>query len=558
MTAAALLLAALMLPLVLAGLLLKPRTAGIVRALLPFSSWPIAVAGLLARAAPAGEFPLLFGVSIGMDGPGLMLLLAGVAIWSVAGHFCGAMPPFFLGSALAAQTGSLGALAALDPVGFYFFFSMMTVASYGLVLGRKSEASRRAARLYLSIALLGELVALTAFMLMQSRAAAEAILPIGLLLLFGLGAKLGVPPFHFVLPVAYRSAPLPGAALLASVLVNAAIMGLIRFMPLGGGDLAPLASFLCHFGLVTAFAGAAAGIFQRNPCALLGYSTVSQMGIFVAGLGIAAADEGGPATLIPALTLFAIHHALVKAALFLAYAGMAGRARLLALTLLSLALAAAPLTGGAFAKLWMEEGMEALPAGLSERIHLLLPLTSAGTALLMARFVYLAARRAKRRRVTSLPTAALVALALIGPPVLGIFLRPALLTSALMPEDLWHATWPLLAAAMLLLVGMILPGPLRSVLWKPIRAVPTRFWRGPPTRLKGSLTRWRQPRFPGRNGAGLFLWTEQMAAIERHLRGMRAVGLLYFLLLLAVALLAGLFATPAVRVPDHEDVAVHP
>jgi formate hydrogenlyase subunit 3/multisubunit Na+/H+ antiporter MnhD subunit len=554
-TAPALLLSALLLPLLLAGFLLSRRTVEVVRALLPFSTWPVAIAGVAAQGAPPGEFPLLFGIGFGMGGPELIFLLTGTVIWTVAGCQCRAMPPFFLGSALAAQTGSLGALAALDPVGFYFFFSVMTLASYGLVLGRRSEASHRAARLYLSMALLGELIALTALMLAQSRVGAEAVLPIGLLLLFGLGAKLGVPPFHFVLPVAYRCAPLPGAALLASVLVNAAIMGLIRLMPLSDGNLAPLAPFLCHFGLVTAFAGALAGMLQRNPCALLGYSTVSQMGILVAGLGIAAVGEGGPAALIPALMLFATHHALVKAALFLAYDGLAGRVRLVILTLLSLALAAAPVTGGAIAKLWMEEGVQALPAGLSERVHLLLPLTSAGTALLMARFVHLAARRGKRRQRTPLPVVALVALALIGPPVLGAVLDPALLSSVLTPAQLWKATWPLLGAALLLLVARMLPGRFKSAPWRTGPAVRTIFRLRLPTGFKNLPERLGEYIFPGRNAGGLFLWKGRMAMVEHHLRGMRAVGLLYFLLILAMALLAGLFAVP---VPDHENVAIDP
>ena len=52
------------------------------------------------------------------------------------------------------------------------------------------------------------------------------------LLILGFGAKIGLVPFHVWMPLAYRAAPIPAAAVLSGAAVKAGVIGLIRFLPL--------------------------------------------------------------------------------------------------------------------------------------------------------------------------------------------------------------------------------------------------------------------------------------------------------------------------------------
>jgi formate hydrogenlyase subunit 3/multisubunit Na+/H+ antiporter MnhD subunit len=58
------------------------------------------------------------------------------------------------------------------------------------------------------------------------------------------------------------------------------------------------------------------GITQNNPKTVLAYSTISQMGVIAAvlGMGLAAGNDGA----VLAASVYAAHHILVKEALFLA------------------------------------------------------------------------------------------------------------------------------------------------------------------------------------------------------------------------------------------------
>ena len=484
---------------------------------------------------------LLLGVRIGVDLPGLALITAGAVIWSGAALVWQepAKQPGFLGGALAAQTGSLGALVALDPVGFYLFFSVMTVASYGLVAAGPRRGAHRAGALYLGLALLGEFLMLTAFML--ASAETEAGLVIGLLLLFGLGAKLGIPPFHVALPVAYRAAPTVGGALIGSVLVNAAIVGMMRFLPISGSSLTDLAPILCGLGLATAFYGAVIGTMQRHPKALLGYSTVSQMGIAVVALGIASAAPDGLAVLAPAIALFAVHHALTKAALFFALDTASDRLSIGLIIALSLTLAAAPLTGGALAKLWIEESVSVLPDPWPHVVPILLPLTSAGTALLMTRFVFLVRGRATMPSSGRTAFVVLAILALAAPWAMAIATHPAPGLLAFAPAHLWTSLWPLLAAgAFFAAAALAARGVDRRFPTIPAGdiLIPLQLLAG---RIKIGLHYMSGPlRLPR-----LFDIADAFGAIgsavergETHLRGFRGFGLV-FLALIIVLLIAG-------------------
>jgi hydrogenase-4 component B len=172
-------------------------------------------------------------------------------------------------------------------------------------------------------------------------------------------------------------------------MIKAGLLGWIRFLPPGDAGLAGWGQALIAVGVTGIFFGALLGLMQPRARLLLGYSSISKMGVLTTGMGAALAWPAGAPLLISALALYAAHHALVKGALFLGL-GLAERGGvrpwlLGGLGVLALALAGAPLTSGALAKSVLTAE---LPA---EAHHLVTVLTASAfvSTLLMARFLLL-------------------------------------------------------------------------------------------------------------------------------------------------------------------------
>jgi hydrogenase-4 component B len=176
---------------------------------------------------------------------------------------------------------------------------------------------------------------------------------------------------------------------LGGAMIKAGLLGWIRFLPPGDAALAGWGQALIAIGVTGIFFGALLGLMQPRARLVLGYSSISKMGVLTTGMGAALAWPAGAPVLVGALALYAAHHALVKGALFLGL-GLAERGGvrpwlLGGLGVLALALAGAPLTSGALAK-------SALAAGLPAEAHHLVTVLAASafvSTLLMARFLLL-------------------------------------------------------------------------------------------------------------------------------------------------------------------------
>ncbi len=199
---------------------------------------------------------------------------------------------------------------------------------------------------------------------------------------------MGLVPLHVWMPLAHPVAPMPASAALSGIVVKAGVIGLIRFLPLDVG-LPDWGGALMALGLVTAFYAVLIGITQQHPKTVLAYSTVSQMGFIatVLGAGMAA---GSPLTADFA-AYYALHHMLVKGALFLGVGVVAtsGSHRpiwiLPVCAVLALSLAGLPLTSGALAK-YAAKGLMG-----DDLVAALASLAAAGSALLMLHFLRLLA-----------------------------------------------------------------------------------------------------------------------------------------------------------------------
>ena len=183
---------------------------------------------------------------------------------------------------------------------------------------------------------------------------------------------------------------------------------------------------------------------------MLAYSSISQMGVIAAALGmaLASADQGAATN----VAFYAANHVLVKAALFLtvgAVAALDGRARTLALivaALLGLSLAGLPLTGGALAKLAVKDLFGDGAAGVASQ------LSAAATTALMLVFVMRLARLPAAERAGASPGRLWSWVALAIAALLVPWLMFAAIGSpaeAFEPAKLWDAVWPMLVGAAL-------------------------------------------------------------------------------------------------------------
>jgi formate hydrogenlyase subunit 3/multisubunit Na+/H+ antiporter MnhD subunit len=398
-----------------------------------YAGWLVVIAPLPALAAaivlPTGSTAslpwLLLGVELGLDPTGRVFLLFSSLLWLLAGLYAAGERPAsarFRLFWLLAMAGNLGLIVAQDMVTFYFGFTLMGLAAYGLIAHPESQHARAAARRYLVWTIAGELVLFSAMVMLTAQhggvtgfSVLESAPPAGfvvLLLVIGFGIKLALPGLHFWLPQAYAVAPAPAVAVLSGAMIKSGLLGWIRFLPVGEVSLTGWGQTLIAVGATGICFGVFAGLLQRQPRLLLGYSSISKMGVLTTGMGAALAWPEAAPVVVSALALYAAHHALVKGALFLGL-GLSERGGLrtwvlAGLGLLALSLAGAPLTSGALAK-------SLLTADLPAEAHYLVSLLAVSafaTTLLMARFLWLvwAGRRDAPCRYPPVSAAAWLAL----------------------------------------------------------------------------------------------------------------------------------------------------
>jgi multicomponent Na+:H+ antiporter subunit A len=451
---------------------LSPRLKARMPALLALAPVPALAAALLASGGTLALPPVLLRIRLALDVPGALLLGVAAMLWIAAGFYATAWlrgrpdADRFAVWWLLTLTGSLGVFMAADLVSFYLVFSMVSLAAYGLIVDEGTPRARRYGLIYVALAVLGEAFLLMAFVLLAEATPGDSLLiadavgalsaspwrdSILALLILGFGVKIGLVPFHVWMPLAYRAAPIPAAAVLSGAAVKAGVIGLIRFLPLDAA-LPGWGEALAAAGLVSAFYGVAIGITQSNPKTVLAFSSVSQMGVIAAvlGMGLAAGDGGAALS----VGFYAAHHTLVKGALFLAVGvAQATSARrpwpvLLPAAVIALGLGGLPLTGGALAKLVVKA---TLGDGI---VGLLATLSSAGTTLLMLHFLHrLAATSAPEATPAparfSLPWIAMALASVAVPWVLYLTVMGGTVSDALAPAALWSAGWPVLLGGVL-------------------------------------------------------------------------------------------------------------
>ncbi len=223
---------------------------------------------------------------------------------------------------------------AADGFSFLVAWEFMSLASWALILSDpENPAARRAAQIYLIMAIGGALALLAAFAILAGpdggydfaamRSHPAGSLAVFLLVLVGAGSKAGLVPLHAWLPLAHPAAPSHVSALMSGAMTKVALYALIRLVfDLNGQPVWWWGGLLLALGAATALAGVLFALIERDIKTALAWSTVENIGIMAGalGLGLAFAAAGLTALAgmaLAATLLHALNHALFKSLLFM-------------------------------------------------------------------------------------------------------------------------------------------------------------------------------------------------------------------------------------------------
>ena len=248
--------------------------------------------------------------------------------------------PAFHALLLANVGGMIGFALSADLFNLFVFMELTALSSYALVaLGGRGVAAFAALK-YLMIGavsslamLLGvgllyretgvlDLVLVAERLALRAAAGGDAgpIVVAFALLATSFLVKAALFPLHTWLPDAHAIAMGPVSAILSGLVVKVGILGLLRLYQLAyASDVLGLQAFnlvLAVLGAIAIVMGAFFAMFQNDVKLMLAYSTVSNVGYIVLGLGLASPY----AVLGAAVHVF--NHALIKITLFLAAGAM--------------------------------------------------------------------------------------------------------------------------------------------------------------------------------------------------------------------------------------------
>ena len=292
-----------------------------------------------------------------------------------------------------------------DLFNIYVFYELVSVASFGLVAVNRSGAAFIATLRYLIISGFGTVLALTGIALIYSltgtlnlaqlsQLAPDVLAgPMGLtaflLMLLGFGVKGELFPVNTWVPEVYATAPRRISALLAGLVSKLSLLIILRLLVLLYQQEQAL-QLLLVLGLLGVVSGELAAWRARDMNRMLAYSSIGQLGAMFIAFSIP-----GPAGVLAGLAL-ALHHLLVKPALFLLAAGwpgalqrlqgMARNGRLAAalFVLLALSLIGIPPLPGFWAKMLLVMGL----AGQDSAGHLLALGVVLGAAVIEASYLF--------------------------------------------------------------------------------------------------------------------------------------------------------------------------
>jgi putative monovalent cation/H+ antiporter subunit A len=322
-------------------------TPGLTRVLGRNAGWPLALLYLAAAAAQvpaavavaAGEHPswavdwipaLGIRLSFAVDGLGLVFsyiaLLIGAVVFVYSTRYLPVGRSLSFYQVMTAFTLSMQALVLSDDMVVLFICWELTSLASFLLIARSGHGGEGASMRTLLITFVGGVLLLLAVVAIWWRTgttslagafahdiwATDPAFTTAMAVLVALAGftKAAQFPFHVWLPDAMAAITPVSAYLHAAAVVKAGIFLLLRFSPVfqGNGTWSVL---LLGVGLLTACLGGYFALEQTDVKKLMAYSTVSQLGLLTASIGL------GTQAGIAAAVLHTIAHALFKSGLFM-------------------------------------------------------------------------------------------------------------------------------------------------------------------------------------------------------------------------------------------------
>jgi multicomponent Na+:H+ antiporter subunit D len=270
---------------------------------------PVVKTGIAYRWAGDGvRFPT--GLCLMMDGLSVFFLvtisLVGTAcsLFSMRYMQDSSEKGLFSALFLVMVAGMNGLVLTTDLFNMYVFLEVSAISAYALVaFGRKHDGVEAAFKyLMLSVVATSGILMALSFIYMVTgtlsfsgiKAAADAGMHPRLvslclaLFVMGFAVKVGAVPFHGWLPDAYCSAPAPIAAMLSGILGKAT--GIYALLRIGGGIWnmhSMMPRVVMVIGVVSMLVGAMLALGQNDFRRMLAYSSISQIGYVLIGLGCA-------------------------------------------------------------------------------------------------------------------------------------------------------------------------------------------------------------------------------------------------------------------------------
>jgi len=197
----------------------------------------------------------------------------------------------------------------VEPTLVWIFVELTTLTSALLVSFESTRAALEAAWKYVALSLMGAAIALLGFLVLFAALqaaggepytweglarAAPRMPPVLLktafvLILAGLGTKVGLVPLHTWLPDAHSQAPSPVCALLSGIETTSVLYVILRLLPvLDASPFSGVRDGVVIFGLISVGVAAFLLLQVRDYKRLFAFSTVEHMGIILVAAGLAS------------------------------------------------------------------------------------------------------------------------------------------------------------------------------------------------------------------------------------------------------------------------------
>jgi proton-translocating NADH-quinone oxidoreductase chain N len=208
----------------------------------------------------------------------------------------------FVNLVLVAMTGMNGTVMLTDLFSLYIFIEITAVASFVLIAFQRDLNALEGAFKYIILSATATVMMLLSISILLIFAGGTSFASVGSavrqsgdnpLVIFAVGIficglliKGGIVPFHGWLPAAYSAAPPAASVLLAGIATKASgIYALIRLVTSVFANNESINHVLLIAGTVSILVGAFAALGQSDFKRMLAYSSISQVGYIILGLG---------------------------------------------------------------------------------------------------------------------------------------------------------------------------------------------------------------------------------------------------------------------------------